>query len=204
MIKKLLKHSLIISGILFVFIFYTNNYIINFTKNDIFEKKDNTLKFETGLVLWAAVYWNKLSDIYRHRLETASNSYMRGNITEIIISWDGIDNSYDEITPARDFLIKSWVPKEKIIIDRYGVDTYDSIYRAVNLFWSTEILVFTQEFHLPRSVYICKNFDIKCAWVISDKDIYIHAWAHARREALARIKAFYNVLATSEPEYLNN
>ncbi|MDR3151017.1 MAG: YdcF family protein [Candidatus Peribacteria bacterium] len=42
-------------------------------------------------------------------------------------------------------------------LDYAGFDTYDSIYRAKDIFLRDEFVIFTQDFHLKRAMYIAKR-----------------------------------------------
>ena len=50
----------------------------------------------------------------------------------------------------RDFAVKSGVPIERIFMDHAGFSTYDSIYRAKEIFGADKIVIVTQEDHLYR------------------------------------------------------
>ena len=60
------------------------------------------------------------------------------------------------------------VPDPDIFMDHAGFDTYETMYRARDVFKVTDCLVVTQGFHLPRAVYIarqiCRSFPQAIIW----------------------------------------
>jgi len=53
------------------------------------------------------------------------------------------------------------VKQEDIYEDFAGFDTYDSLYRAKDIFKADELVLFTQNFHLRRALYIADKLGIK-------------------------------------------
>lgn len=157
----------------------------------------------TGLVLWAGAKKWIISYIFQDRLDTAIAAYKSGKIQKILISWDNGTTSYDELTPAKIYVWKMWVKKEDIFLDYAWFDTYDSIYRANAIFLADDLLIFTQDFHLPRALYLCNELDLKCHGIISNKRKYVWEIRYTLRENLARIKAFFNTfLWNGKPKFL--
>jgi len=89
-------------------------------------------------------------------------------------------------------------------MDHAGFDTYDSVYRAKEIFEVESMIIFTQEFHLPRAVYIAKKLDMESYGVISDKHIYVAAIYNDLREVLARVKAFGDITFKNKPKFLGD
>lgn len=201
MFIKLFKGSLLFLFILAIFLFYTNNFIVNSTAKQIKEISE-TNSSDVWIVFWAAVYWDKVSDIYSDRLKTALKAYKQWKIDKILISADNQNEDYDEITPAKNFLVFSWVEEDDIYLDKFWVDTYDSIYRAVNIYGITNLTLFTQKYHLNRAIFICNSFKITCQWISTDLQIYLQIRKYESREILSRIKALLNVVFKSKPKYI--
>lgn len=203
--KKYLRNIIFILiwiFLLFVIFFLSLNYKIdNFYKSQIFDV-ENVPNSKVGLVLWAWVKNNYLSDIYRDRLDTAIKAYKTWKIKKILLSWDNWSHDYDEITPAKNYLFENNVKKEDIFLDYAWFDTYDSIYRAKTIFWNNELSIFTQNFHLTRALYICEWLKIKCAWVSSDLHTYVYINYYKKREKLSRMKAFLDLFFNSKPKFL--
>jgi len=103
----------------------------------------------------------------------------------------------------KQYLIKEWVKELDIYQDYAGFDTYDSLYRAHEIFWVDELVLFTQDFHLKRAMYISKKLWIKTYWVETNLQKYLKESYNNRREIFARIKAFFEIeIFKSKPKFL--
>lgn len=89
-----------------------------------------------------------------------------------------------------------------MFLDHAGVDTYDSMYRARDIFEVNSAIVVTQAFHLPRAVYLGRALGIGVYGVIADRQPYLGMARVELREKLAIVKAFLNVLFRSKPKFL--
>jgi len=94
------------------------------------------------------------------------------------------------------------VPIEAIFLDHAGFDTYDTMYRARDIFLVEKAVVVTQEFHLLRALYIGQELGLDVYGVASDPRTYAGADYYRLREYLARVKAFLDCLLKAKPTYL--
>lgn len=198
---KILIYTTILIILATSFVLYINYKVENNynTQINIIEEIN---KNKVWLILWAGTKNWKLSDIYKDRLKTAINAYKNKKIEKILVSWDNWSVNYDEITPAKIFLFENWVKKEDIFLDYAWFDTYDSVYRAKEIFWNNFLTIFTQEFHLKRALYICEWLKINCLWIKTDLQWYINSNYYTKREILSRFKAFLNLTFNSKPKFL--
>lgn len=179
---------------LLVFCFSVNIYIEKKSENYIYSKINDLENKKVWLVLWAQVFkWWIPSNILKDRLDSSIRVYNSWKFEIFLLSWDHWTVYYDEVNTMKDYLLKKWIPKEKLFLDHAGFDTYDSLYRAKNIFWAEDLIIFTQQFHLPRAVYIWKWLWLDVTWYVSDKHIYLNESYNKRREFFARIKAFLEV-----------
>ena len=81
------------------------------------------------------------------------------------------------------------------------LSTYDSIYRAKEVYNINSAIVVTQKYHLYRSLYISNSMNIDYYGVSSDKRIYQGQEKREIREILARNKDFVNCLLKSKPKH---
>ena len=188
-----LRYLLLIIILIIISIITINYYIVNFWESKIVSL-DELEKHKIWLVLWASVKpdWNP-SDILADRLKTSYEAYKLWKISKIIVSGDNRKVNYNEPDNMKKYLVKLWVKPEDIQPDYAGFDTYDSMYRAKEIFSVKEMVVFTQQYHLYRALYIANKLWIKSVWVISDKHIYLGIIRYKSREILSRIKAFLEV-----------
>jgi vancomycin permeability regulator SanA len=158
---------------------------------------------QTILVLGAAVYKDgRLSDMYHDRAQTALELLKAGKAPIILVSGDNSTKYYDEVTPVKTYLIDQGVPSSSIVLDYAGFDTYDSLYRARDIFGVTSTVIVTQHFHLPRALYLAKNLGLNAYGVNADLQTYRSIRYSYLREYGARIKAWWNILISSKPTFL--
>lgn len=144
-----------------------------------------------------------LSERLSDRVDTAVSLYMSGAASLILMSGDGEDPSeYDEPSAMKAYAVAAGVPEEDIITDRYGLSTYDSIWRAKNVYKTDNFIVVTQEYHLFRAMYIAAKLGCKdCCGVAADARSYDRIAWYELRDAVARVKDFFFVRHEHTPEY---
>ena len=180
-----------------------NFYVVEYSKTKIVDLKD-AKKTKVWLVLWASIKSNwEPSDILADRLKISYEAYNLWKVSKIIVSGDNRKLNYNEPDNMKRYLIKLWVKKKDIYADYAGFDTYDSIYRAKEIFSVQEMLIFTQEYHLYRALYIANKLWIDSYWVASDKQKYLWIINFKIREMFARVKAFLEVeILKTNPKFL--
>ena len=201
-----MKHYIIIFVLLAILGLSTflgiNVLITSSTKENIYTVQDSPSAY-VGIVFGAAVYGDgRLSDVLKDRAKTAIELYNQESIQKILVSGDNGTHHYNEVEPTRDYLVSQGIPKNDIVLDYAGFDTYDTLYRARDVFLVEDAILITQEFHLPRAVFICQKLGMQCSGAIADKQPYIHADNYKKRESLARIKAFLEILFHTKPKFL--
>lgn len=180
-----------------------NLYITSAFDESIYEDISDVPKMQTALLLGAKVYSNgALSSIMSDRSLTAIDLYKNKKVQKILISGDHGTSKYDEVNTIKDFLLSNGIPKEDIFLDHAGFDTYDSIYRANAIFEVESLTIISQEFHLPRAVYIAHSLDIDAVGFVADRQEYLSQWQNYARESLARVKAFIDVSFWAKPKFL--
>ncbi|MDQ7022547.1 MAG: ElyC/SanA/YdcF family protein [Candidatus Gracilibacteria bacterium] len=134
------------------------------------------------------------SDILRDRLDVVVSAYEKGKIKKIIVSGDNGMEGYNEPLAMELYLVSKGVEADDVYRDYAGFDTYDSLYRAKHLFGVEEVILFTQDFHLKRAMYIAKRLNYKeVIGIQTNLQDYIAESYNNRREILARVKAFLDL-----------
>ena len=194
-IKRFLQFILPITTLILFIIFLINYWVLSFSKENFYDDVNKLPQIEVWLVFWASVKSTlEPSDILKDRLKVAANAYLKWKIEKVIVSWDNGHKNYDEPTAMYKYLVSRWVDSDDIYLDYAGFDTYDSIYRAKYLFWVEEIILFTQDFHLKRAMYLAKRLWFKkVIWIQTNLQKYIAEDYNNRREVLARVKAFLDI-----------
>ena len=140
-----------------------NFYVRLSSKGDIVNNPDEGK--DAILVLGAGLRNGKPSPILKDRLDTAIKLYKDGVSKRIIVSGDHGKKYYDEVNVMKDYLIDNGIDSNNIFMDHAGFSTYDSIYRAKNIFQANDIVIVTQEYHLYRSLYLAKRLGLNAVGV---------------------------------------
>lgn len=158
---------------------------------------------QVALVLGAGVWDDGTpSAVLMDRLQVALQLYEAGKVQKILCTGDHGDAGYDEVNAMRLYLEKKGVPTEDIFMDHAGFDTYDSMYRARDVFGVRSALVVTQAFHLPRALFLAQRMGIQAQGVSATLRPYIGDDWYEYREVPARAKAFGEVLLARKPVFL--
>lgn len=173
-------------------VFGVNAFVINRYKSKILSVEDSKKLEDVDciLILGAQVMSDKPSEMLADRLKQGLELYKNGVAEKIIVSGDHGRTDYDEVRVMKDFLISNGVPSENIFMDHAGFSTYDSMYRAKNIFKVERLVVVTQEYHLYRAVYSGNKLGMDAYGVRSDLHQYGGQEKREVREILARNKDF--------------
>lgn len=196
----LLRQCSIFLTVLVVIIFLD---ILFESRNYIHKDLQMLPKSHTALVLGAGLLTNgKLSPIFKDRIDIAISLYTSGKVETILVSGDDGTASHNEVNPAREYLLTQGIPESDIFLDHAGFDTYSSMYRAREVFLVTTVIIVTQSFHLPRSVFIARRLGIDAYGTPADQHAY--SFKNNIREVFANVKAFMNVTFLRIPKYLGD
>ncbi len=158
-----------------------------------------------ALVFGAQVYHSgRLSTMLRDRVDTAIALYQSGKVDKLLLSGDNSEVTYDEPGAMMAYAIARGVPAVDIQPDYGGRRTYDSCYRARAIFQVESAILVTQEFHLPRALFLCENLGIRVIGVAADQRSYHPrsiAWSEMR-EIPASMLALVDVVRRSPPPVL--
>lgn len=99
------------------------------------------------------------------RMQTAVALYQGGKVEIILVSGDNRFVEYNEPEAGRQYALEHGVPNEDIVLDYAGRRTYDTCYRAKNIFSVDEAILVTQEFHMPRALTLCNWFGVRSVGV---------------------------------------
>ena len=158
--------------------------------------------YDCILVLGAGVKENFPSDMLRDRLDTAIELYKKGIAPKLLMSGDHGNVDYDEVNVMKNYAIEQGVPSEDIFMDHAGFSTYESIYRAREIFGAERVVVVSQEYHLYRALYIGRSFGLDVCGVSADLRDYNSEFTNETREIAARVKDFFYCIFKPEPTYL--
>ena len=180
-----------------------NIYIELVTKKYIYSDAENVPKVYTGLVLGAYVSEHGTpSYVLSQRLDKAIELYQAGKIKRILVSGDHGQKNYDEVNVMKDYLVENGIPLDDIFLDHAGFDTYSPMVRAKEIFEIKDVVIITQKFHLPRSVYVARSKGMNAYGAIANTDNKYETKYNRGRDKISRVKAFFDVLFGRSPKYL--
>ena len=191
--KKYQKILVALLILILIIIILPPIFIIQSTKNKIFTLENIPPK-KVAIVFGAAVWRNKVpSDILADRVKVASQLFHKGKVEKILMTGDNSRLDHHEPLVMKNFAISLGVPAEKIFLDHAGFRTFDSCFRAKKIFQLQEAIVVSQNFHLPRIIFLCQSFGLKSFGVPADLRKYKNKKRNFIRENLARSFAFLEV-----------
>ena len=148
-------------------------------------------------IVFGAGLWKDGSPtpVLRDRVKTASELYFQGKVEKLLMSGDNRFADYDEPSAMKNYAIGLGVPEEAIVLDFAGRRTYDTCYRAKEIFGLESAILVTQEFHLSRALYICRALGVESTGVSADQRYYLKRsrFFWNTRETLATITALWDV-----------
>ncbi len=175
-------------------IWLINLWILNERRHIIYDCLQDIDPYPVAIVLGAAVTpEGNLGWFFINRLEAALALYQQQQVDKILISGQGGRYSYNEIEPAKEFLLKNKVESSDIFLDYNSKNTFSSLYRAKYLYGIDRALIISQDFHLPRALYLSRRLDIKALGCVADNNDYREDFEDKRREFMARVKAWLDI-----------
>jgi len=147
---------------------------------------------EAILILGAYVFPSGMvSTMLNDRLTAGYELYEQGKAPKLIVSGDHGRKDYDEVNSMKSFLKDKGVPNKDIFMDHAGFSTYESVYRARDIFKVQKVIIVTQEYHLMRAVYVARALGMEAYGVAADRRDYGEAMKmYKLREIAARNKDF--------------
>jgi len=150
------------------------------------------------LVLGCHVRSQYLAD----RLTTAFGLYDMGASPKLLMTGDHGREVYDEVNFMLDKAEEHGIERKDVFTDHAGFSTYESIYRAKEIFGAERIIIVTQEYHLYRALYLAEKLGIEAYGVSASLHGYGSQDYQDMRESLARMKDFFYALIKPEPTFL--
>ncbi len=138
------------------------------------------------------------------RLEVGLALYNEQVAPKILLTGDHGQKGYDEVNAMKKYMVDSGVKEEDIFLDHAGFSTYESMYRAKEIFNVDTAIVVTQKYHQYRAIYIADKLGYNAYGVSSDQKIYVGQEVRDVRESLARIKDFAKTIYKPSPTYLGD
>jgi len=160
----------------------------------------------TVLVLGSQTRGKRLSPVLSDRVTGGIRLMENHKGKKLLLSGDHGQIYYDEVNAMRLYVLANApdIQHEDIFMDHAGFTTWDSMYRARDIFEVRDILIVTQEFHISRAVCMARSLGLDAVGYAINQDRFsgpsLRSWL--RREYFARVKAFFSMVFKPKPRFL--
>ena len=184
--------------------FIINGYVKHSVKDNIISEENlDNIDVDCILILGAGLKPDGTPNkMLQERLDKGIELYKRGIAEKLLLSGDNGQVEYDEVNAMKTYVMDAGIPPEDIFLDHAGFSTYESVYRARDIFRVKKVIIITQKYHLYRALYIANGLGLDAYGAIPDSRVYSGQYYREIREILARNKDFFTTLMKPEPTYL--
>lgn len=173
------------------------------TDEELAELKE--LDADCIMVLGASVHPDGTpSPMLQDRLDTGIQLYHAGAAPKLLLTGDDGQEEYNEVVVMREYAINKGVDEADIFLDHAGFSTYESSYRAKEVFEVDKIIIVTQEYHLYRALYTGRALGMEVLGAAANQETYRGQSFREIREILARDKDFAMCIIKPEPTFLGD
>lgn len=208
-IKKIIKRTVTIVLALAVFltliVFGVNGYVILRSQRNILtlEKAKDLTDVDCVLVLGCQVKPDGVpSHMLEDRLRKSVELFHAGVAPKLLMSGDHGEKYYNEVGAMKQYAVNAGIKASDVFMDHAGFSTYESMYRAKEVFGAKKIIIVTQKYHLYRAIYIANSLGLEAYGVACDYRSYSGQFYRDVREILARNKDFLTSIFKPMPTYL--
>lgn len=198
--------ALFVAAAGFALVMSLSAYVKNKTAEQILSAEEaSALDADCILVLGCGIRDDGTpSHMLEDRLLRGIELYESGASKRLLMSGDHGSEDYDEVNLMKDFAVERGVPSEAVFMDHAGFSTYESIVRAKEVFQVKKMIIVSQEYHLPRALYLADCMGLEAYGVASDLRSYRAQTYREIREIAARAKDVILGALQPEPTYLGN
>ncbi len=206
LLKKIISIALIIILVAASIPVIINIYVVAYSSRYILTPEEYESKqVDCVMVLGAGVWGDGPSHMLEERLNRGIEVYKTQATDRLLMSGDHGRVEYDEVNVMKNFAIDSGADANEVFMDHAGFSTYESMYRARDVFDVDSLIIVTQEYHLYRAIYDARKLGLEAYGVVADGQYNFSAGTklyNNSREALARCKDVVWCIVQPEPTYL--
>jgi len=184
-----------------------NGHVKKSTADQILSPEEAATLTDVDCILVLGCYVHdsgRPSDMLADRLRRGIELYQSGAAPKLLMSGDHGQKDYNEVKAMKLEAMDEGIPSEDIFMDHAGFSTYESMYRARDVFGAKRIVVVSQEYHLYRALYVAERLGLDAYGVSADLRPYAGQEAREVREVLARNKDFLTAIAQPLPTFLGD
>lgn len=180
-----------------------NTHMVASASDKIYTNASTLSGYDCILVLGAGVYPSgEPTPMLRDRVNRGVELYKAGVSERLLMTGDHINDDYDEVNPMKNAALAAGAESEAVFMDHAGICTYDSIYRAKEVFCAKSVVIVTQRYHLYRALYVADALGLQAVGVPAEEITYSGQFFRDVRELAARAKDWVYTLIKPEPKYL--
>ena len=186
-------------------IFSINGHVKKSTFDQIISPEEAAELTDVDCILVLGCYVHdsgRPSDMLADRLRRGIELYQSGAAPKLLMSGDHGQKDYNEVKAMKLEAMEEGISSEDIFMDHAGFSTYESIFRARDVFAADKIIMVTQEYHLYRALHIANALGVEAYGVAADYHTYVGQAYRELRESLARNKDFATSILKPAPTYL--
>ena len=203
------KKRLLIAGCILVIATGAAPFIINFyVKSSVKDRilaVEETAGLDADCILVFGCGINQdgtPSPMLSDRLKTGIAVFNAGGSDRLLMSGDHGREDYDEVNSMKTYAVERGISSEAVFMDHAGFSTYESVYRAKEVFKAKKVILVTQKYHLYRALYVAKALGLEAYGVSADLQPYARQDYYEFREILARTKDFLTSIFKPRPTFL--
>ncbi len=208
LLRRFISTALIIIAVAASVPIILNLYVVCYSSRYILTPEEYTNKtVDCVMVLGAGVWEDGPSHMLEERLNRGIEVYANSPTDRLLMSGDHGRVEYDEVNVMKSFAIESGAVPQEVFMDHAGFSTYESMYRARDVFEVKSLIIVTQKYHLYRAIYDARKLGLEAYGVAADGQynygLYTRSY-NSLRESLARCKDVVWCIAQPEPTYLGS
>lgn len=191
-----------------IFVLAANTWVVSITSARIIMPEDGcSTDHEIALVFGTSQFLRsgRPNPHYYGRIDLAALIYHQGRVEHLLLSGDNRSRYYNEPAKMQQDLLERGVPLEAMTLDSAGFSTFDSLKRSRDVYGLHQLLLITQEYHLPRALFIADHLNLQTSGCAAEGP----EWSAMRkvwlREIAARLKTLGDLyLWQREPRILGD
>jgi SanA protein len=177
---------LLLATLLFV---GSNLWIVARTATYIHEPVAQCTTADVGVVFGTS-HWTRSgmrNPHFQARMRTAAQLINQQKVQHLLLSGDNRTQAYNEPRAMWRDLSRRGVAPEQLTMDFAGFSTYDTLARARDVFQLNEAVLITQNWHLPRAVFIAHSLGMQVTGCVAEEREGAGGWHVLLREWAARV-----------------
>ena len=147
---------------------------------------------------------NSPSPILRERIDRGIELYNLTAAPKLLMSGDHGRREYNEVGVMKALAVEAGIPSHDVFMDHAGFSTYESLYRARDVFCAKRVIIVSQKYHLYRALYIADQLGLEAYGVGADVQRFYGQTTREMRESAARVKDFLYCMIQPSPTYLGD